>query len=107
MQLQNHGYLLISGVRHIGCYRLSHLRLKMYEKMTTDLSDSPTSRTEPVRSVGLPRWTKATPTSPLVREYASAAPIKYQITSEEGSLSRAAMDEATILEGSLSSMSIT
>ena len=28
------------------------------------------------------------------------APIKYQTTSEEGSLSRAAMDEETILEGS-------
>ena len=47
-------YLLISGVRHIGCYRLSHSRLKMYEKMTRDLSDSPTSRTctEPVRKCG-------------------------------------------------------
>lgn len=52
IQLQNHGYLLISGVRHIGCYRLSHSRLKMYEKMTRDLSDSPTSSIEPVRKCG-------------------------------------------------------
>ena len=73
----------------------------MYEKMTRDLSDSPTSRTELIRKCGTASLDQATPTSPLVREYASAAPIKYQITSEEGSLSRAAVDEATILEGSL------
>ena len=40
------------GVSYIGCYRLPHSRLKMYEEMTKDLSDSADSRTEPVRKCG-------------------------------------------------------
>ena len=44
--------LIHSGVKHIGCYRLSQFRLKMYEKLTADLSDSAMTRTEPIRKCG-------------------------------------------------------
>ena len=43
---------MCAGVIHIGCYRLSTVKLEMFEQTTEELSDSPITRTEPIRKCG-------------------------------------------------------
>ena len=42
----------VIGLTHIGCYRLTRVKLKVFEAMTEELSDSAMTRSEPVRKCG-------------------------------------------------------